>query len=153
MNKVSKTIYYACRWILGIVFIYASYDKILHPAEFAESVYNYQLLPDFLINLTALILPWMELILGISLISGIFLSGSILMGNVLLVIFMAALIFNLHRGLDVSCGCFSTSSSEGPADIWTVARDASFLCFSFYLFFLHFFKQGGAAHESDSGGV
>lgn len=45
------------RLFLGAVFVYASLDKILHPQAFAEMVYNYQLLPDVLINLTAIILP------------------------------------------------------------------------------------------------
>ena len=61
------------RLILGVIFIYASIDKIFHPAAFAEAVYNYQILPDALINLTAIVLPWLELILGAFLILGLWL--------------------------------------------------------------------------------
>ncbi len=152
LKKASLMIYHASRWILGIVFIYASYDKILNPAEFASAVYNYHILPDFLINLTALILPWLELFLGISLISGLFLSGSILICNLLLIMFTAALIFNLYRGLDISCGCFSTSPGEQSVGIWVVARDASFMCFSFYMLFFYFFHMREAAGQFESGG-
>ena len=34
-----------CRLVLGGVFIYASLDKIAHPAEFAKAIGNYHVLP------------------------------------------------------------------------------------------------------------
>ena len=64
------------RLFLGGVFIYASVDKILHPDDFAHAVYNYQILPNGLINLTALVLPWLELLLGICLLTGVWLPGT-----------------------------------------------------------------------------
>ncbi|MGA8240229.1 MAG: MauE/DoxX family redox-associated membrane protein [Desulfobacterales bacterium] len=42
----------ALRLLLGTVFLYASYDKILHPQAFAQAVYNYQILPDMAVNPT-----------------------------------------------------------------------------------------------------
>lgn len=126
-------LFHASRLFLGAVFIYASHDKILHPQAFAEAVYNYQILPDPLVNVTALILPWLELILGLCLISGFMLQGATALSTMLLVIFMAALAFNQIRGLDVSCGCFTTSPEDGPANLLTIARDFSFLIVSLYL--------------------
>lgn len=123
------------RLILGSVFIYAGFDKILHPALFAEAVYNYQILPDALINLTAIILPWLELILGAFLILGFWLSGATLLSNLLLVTFFGALVFNLARGLDIHCGCFSTSQ-EGTSNLCMclhVIRDGIFLLLGLYL--------------------
>ena len=79
-----RVIILAARLILGGVFVFASIDKILHPAAFAEAVYNYQILPDSLINLTAIILPWMELVLGSLLIIGIWMPGTVLVSNLLL---------------------------------------------------------------------
>ncbi len=66
----------AARLLLGGIFVFASIDKILHPAAFADAVYNYQILPDSLINLTAVFLPWLELILGGCLIAGVWLPGA-----------------------------------------------------------------------------
>jgi hypothetical protein len=63
--------------------VYASYDKILHPLAFAEIVYNYQILPDVLVNLVALFLPWIELLVGLSLIVGMWLPGALLISNLL----------------------------------------------------------------------
>ena len=126
----------AARLILGGVFIYASLDKILHPAAFAEAVFNYQLLPSQLINLTALILPWLELILGVLLLSGIWVSGAVLGVNLLMVTFLAAIIFNTARGLNISCGCFSTETTASGLSGWTVLRDVFFFSLSGYLLFV-----------------
>jgi len=129
------------RLTLAGIFIYASLDKIAHPAAFAKDVYNYQILPDALINLTALVLPWLELLLGLFLLAGIWLPGAVLTANGLLIVFLAALVFNLARGLDINCGCFSTGS-EAPAMSagWYLLRDVGFLAvgvFLFYTVFLH----------------
>jgi uncharacterized membrane protein YphA (DoxX/SURF4 family) len=121
------------RLILGAVFVLASVDKILHPAAFAKAIYNYQILPDALINLTAIILPWLELLLGILLIWGLWLPGAALLANLLLLVFFGALLFNLARGLDVHCGCFSTSTEGTPATTWYLIRDTIFVVLGCYL--------------------
>ena len=126
--------------ILGAVFIFASIDKIAHPEAFAKAVYDYQILPDFLINITAIILPWLELILGLFLITGLFREGSVCIVTFLLVIFLAAMIFNLARGLDIHCGCFSTSTGGANTApmVWYVLRDGFFVLPAFYLFYRTF---------------
>ena len=132
-TRLRSYLFHALRLFLGLVFLYASYDKILQPQAFALTVYNYQLLPDSLINLTALVLPWLELVLGLCLISGLWLPGTTVISTGLLAVFMSALILNLLRGLDIHCGCFSTQADDGPAGILTVARDLGFLAASVYL--------------------
>jgi cobalt-zinc-cadmium efflux system protein len=126
----------AARLILGGVFIYASLDKILHPAAFAQAVFNYQILPAQLINLMALILPWLELILGVLLLSGIWLSGAVLGVNLLMIIFLGALVFNTARGLNISCGCFSTETTASALSWWDVLRDVFFFGLSACLLFV-----------------
>lgn len=131
-------LYHAARIILGLIFLFACYDKLLHPQAFAEVIYNYQVLPDSLVNITAILLPWVELMLGLSLIVNVWVPGSVVLGNLLLLSFFSMLIFNLVRGLDVSCGCFSTAPGEKGADYLTVLRDMSFLLVSGYLFCAEF---------------
>ena len=134
----------AARLILGVVFIYASVDKILHPAAFAKAIYNYQILPGALINLTGLVLPWLELVLGLFLIIGLFREGSVCMATVLMLVFLGAMIFNLARGLNIHCGCFSTST-EGTGNVpmaWYVFRDGLFLLPALYLFYRTFRGKG-----------
>ena len=138
---------HAARLIMGGVFVYASWDKILHPAAFAEAVFNYQILPSQLINLVALILPWLELIAGVLLLSGIWIPGAVLGINILMITFLAAIIFNTARGLNISCGCFSTETTDSGLSIWTVLRDVFFFCLSLFLLFVT--VQGNGDRKAD----
>ncbi|MBF0258650.1 MAG: DoxX family protein [Desulfamplus sp.] len=121
------------RIIMGAVFLYASYDKILNPEAFAKAVYSYQILPDTLVNFVAISLPWLEFLLGFCLITGIWLPGTTIMITLLMTIFIGAMIFNMSRGLNIHCGCFSTDITQGPAGTGTVIRDIAFLMCSIYL--------------------
>jgi uncharacterized membrane protein YphA (DoxX/SURF4 family) len=132
-RRLAPFVFHGLRLLLGAVFVVASYDKILHPQAFAQAIYNYQILPDGLVNLAALILPWLELLLGLCLVAGFWLPGATVLSTGLLAVFSGALVFNLIRGLDVHCGCFSTDSTDGPAGLWTVARDLGFLAVALVL--------------------
>lgn len=137
MNFKENFFYHLLRLVLAFVFIYASIDKIVHPHPFAQAVFNHQVLPVFLINLTAIILPWMELILGVCLLFNYWMNGVSLLTAVLMLLFIGIITLNLSRGLNVGCGCFSTST-EGSMDTLTLIRDIIFLCLSFSLVVLTF---------------
>ena len=100
------------RLFVGGVFIYASIDKIYHPAQFAHAIENYRILPHSLVNIFAIILPWVELVAGLLLISGVWSGASALIISGLLTMFIIAITAGLLRGLDISCGCFTTSGGE-----------------------------------------
>jgi len=124
------------RVFLGVLFIYASIHKILHPAAFAEAVSNYQILPGYLVNIFAVILPWLEIMVGICLVTGIFLFGATTLGFLMLLTFFGALAFNLVRGLNIDCGCFSqtTGSVVDHATMWWYStRDGLLTILSAYL--------------------
>jgi rhodanese-related sulfurtransferase/uncharacterized membrane protein YphA (DoxX/SURF4 family) len=139
----TRILFLLARLFLGAIFVYASYDKILRPVPFAEIVYNYQILPGILVNLVALFLPWIELLVGLSLILGLWLPGAILISNLLLLIFFSTLVFNLARGLDIDCGCFTTSigPSSGGHMLWYLFRDGFFLAVAVFLFFSFFLRK------------
>jgi uncharacterized membrane protein YphA (DoxX/SURF4 family) len=139
-RSFSTLVFFLARLFLGGVFIYASLDKILHPLAFAKSINNYQILPDRLINLTAIILPWLELILGSLLLFGIWLPGAVTLINLLLTAFFAALLFNIARGLNIDCGCFSASANGSSSTLWYVIRDAVFLFVGAFLFYRSLIK-------------
>ena len=105
------------RVILGILFIYASYDKILDPASFSENIHNYHITPVAVENLAALIIPWLELIIGVFLIFGVFLEGTTSITIVLLVFFIVILSQAVFRGIDVHCGCFKTEADAGTTNL------------------------------------
>jgi putative oxidoreductase len=95
------------RWILGALFIYASYHKIVNPAQFAKIIYGYYLFPDISINLIAIILPFLELFSGMALILGIFPRAGAIVINAMLLGFIIAISINIVRGHEFDCGCFS----------------------------------------------
>jgi uncharacterized membrane protein YphA (DoxX/SURF4 family) len=141
---LSKPLFFWGRLFLGIILTLASVDKALHPEAFAEAVYNYQILPDALINLTAIILPWLELILGSLLILGLWVPVAVGLSSLLLLTFFGAILFNVARGLDVHCGCFSTTGEavSGAHMVWYLLRDAIFLLLALYLFRHVFHRKG-----------
>ena len=91
------------RIILGIVFLYASFDKISDPGSFAGNIQNYQMLPYSVTNLFAILLPWVELYVGACLILGIFVDGATLLSIGMMVMFVVALTQAIGRGLDIEC--------------------------------------------------
>ncbi|MBF0573136.1 MAG: DoxX family membrane protein [Desulfamplus sp.] len=130
------------RIFMGVIFIYASYDKILNPEAFAKAVYNYQIMPDFTINIVALWLPCLEFLIGLCLITGTWLHGATTISTSLMIIFICVMLFNLSRGLNISCGCFSTQTTQDTIGAITILRDIAFLLSSLYLtLWLFFFSK------------
>jgi uncharacterized membrane protein YphA (DoxX/SURF4 family) len=100
------------RIVLGVTFITASLDKIAHPRLFAEVIFNYQILPLSLVNLASAVMPLLELIAGITIIIGFWTRSSSFILSGLTLIFIAAISFNMLRGLEVNCGCFDVISGS-----------------------------------------
>ena len=118
MNAIkSLNLPFVFRLILGVVFIFASYDKIINPAGFSDNIHNFHLTPAAVENLAALIIPWLELIVGVFLIFGVFLEGSTSITIGLLTFFIFILSQAVLRGIDVHCGCFKTEADAGTTDL------------------------------------
>jgi uncharacterized membrane protein YphA (DoxX/SURF4 family) len=98
------------KWLIAALFIFAGINKILNPANFAHNIDNYRLLPYLLVTLMAIILPWLEILCGIFLIVGRWQKGASLTLLVLIFMFLIAIGSAIARELDITCGCFSTSS-------------------------------------------
>ena len=105
MNKIYPVFIYTMRLVLGIVFIYASYDKILDPSKFARDISNYHFVPFGLENTVAIILPWLELFIGIGIVLGIYIDGNTLLSAFLLLLFNFLIFQAMVRGFNIECGC------------------------------------------------
>ncbi|MBU4186289.1 MAG: DoxX family membrane protein [Proteobacteria bacterium] len=139
------------RWILGLIFIYASIHKIADPIAFSEAIYNYQILPDMLINSLAIWLPWLELFAGLSLIIGIWIKGGALIISVLSTAFAIAVGSALFRGLDISCGCFYSYDTEEIIEWTYMVQDLCLLIMGLQVLF--FDKGRYAFHYSKLCGI
>ena len=111
------------RVALGAVFIVASFDKIQNPEAFATTIANYRLLPYTVINGIAIALPWLEVVTGTLLALGVWIRANTMIAWGLLLVFSVAIFQALVRGLDISCGCFTTNPAAERMTLWTFVWD------------------------------
>lgn len=104
------------RLVVGATFVYAAYDKILHPFSFAIAVRGYQIIPPDVSNLFAIAVAWSEMVAGVLLIAGLITRQAAGALFLLLGMFVAALVIVTVKGLVIDCGCFSSEggSQTGP---------------------------------------
>lgn len=111
------------RWALAVVFIWAGSLKILHAERFAEAVYYYHLLPMDLVNWVAIFMPWLEVVCGVALLTGVCARGAAALVIPMMIVFMAALGYSIYRGLDINCGCFGLSESGKRVGYLEIGRN------------------------------
>jgi uncharacterized membrane protein YphA (DoxX/SURF4 family) len=114
------------RLLLGALFIYASFDKIVHPHQFAIAVRAYKIIPVGYSNLFALMLSWSEMIAGVFIIAGVFTRQAASAIFIMLSMFLMAILISLVRGLAIDCGCFRSEGGHG-IDFSLLIRDALLL--------------------------
>jgi putative oxidoreductase len=129
----NRTVLFVFRLILGGLFIYAGILKVGDPLEFAQDVRNYRLAGQSLSFLTAVFLPWLEIVAGFFLVAGIMKRASALVVSSMLVFFILLVILTIVRGLDVDCGCFGTLSRR--ADLGLIAEDLLMLSMALSILF------------------
>lgn len=135
MKKILENSYLnlIVRIFLGVFFLLAALGKAAEPALFAKEIANYAIIPEPLINLVALFIPWTELVVSIFLIFGIRLKSSAAITAILLLIFIIAVGSAMARGLDINCGCFSQKIQYVG---WPkILENTVLLLLSLYLFF------------------
>jgi len=136
MNKY-LTLFF--RIVVGAIFLWASFDKIIDPAKFARDISNYHIVPLGLENTIALVLPWLEFFIGTGLIIGVMVDGSIL-----LITFNIMIAQAMARGFNIDCGC---GLKEGQlVGFEKLIENFIFILFSYFVYvrkekFLEFFPK------------
>lgn len=125
----------ALRWLLGAIFIMAALPKIQNPAGFVEMIHGYDLLWVKLINLTAVVLPFVELVCGAALILGVYPRAAAHIINLMLFTFMTAIAINLFREHAFDCGCFDLGGNGvSLTPLQLLLRDAVFFAMGLWIF-------------------
>ncbi|MGA0332617.1 MAG: MauE/DoxX family redox-associated membrane protein [Kiritimatiellia bacterium] len=100
------------RAIISGLFFHSGWIKIQDLSAFAAAMDGYQLLPERLLLPFSAVLPWLEIWCAVALwITPPFRRSAWIWIQLLLLIFTAAKISVLMRGMEISCGC---SGSEEP---------------------------------------
>ena len=137
------------RWVLGVVFIYAGFQKLIDPAAFAKIIYGYDLFPAVIINFIAIVLPYIEFISGIALITGVHTRSAALIINGLLFLFVLILAINLIREVSFNCGCLSTENTgfdSSPESL--LVRDIIAFIFGMQVLFFKNIRKGCLMQDS-----
>jgi putative oxidoreductase len=121
------------RIVLGGVFLVSGASKVLDPGALAASIRSYELpLPEWFVSLSAHALPFLEILLGLYLLAGLFTRLSAWATNGLMILFLLALVQGAMRGLQIDCGCFGSSTEE--SNLWLdAARDVGLLALGLHV--------------------
>ena len=127
---VLRLLGWVCRLVLGGLFVFAGYVKLRNPFLFEMAVDGYRLLPAWAVIVVARTLPWLEVVLGLLLISGWMLRYMSSFASLLLGVFVTMMSIAYSRGTQATCGCFGSGEPISPR---TLARDSVFLAMSIFL--------------------
>lgn len=148
MSRVRPLFIWAARLAVAGLFLAACIAKIRDPEAFALAVSRYRILPDEFVNLVALILPWIELTSGLAVLAAparLRAAGALIIAG-MLTVFTIAISLNLLRGIEASCGCFSTRADAAVSDGWNLVRNGALIWLSLAAFLDAF--RAAAAKDS-----
>jgi uncharacterized membrane protein YphA (DoxX/SURF4 family) len=130
------------RVVLAGVFLYAAYTKLRQPwLLFAMSIDAYGLLPEWGVLATARVLPWLELAIGVLLLTGVGLRVVSALAVALLGVFFGIMLLSFGKGMGIDCGCFGVGEA---LTVKSLARDGVLLLSAGVLCVLAF-RQGRIA--------
>lgn len=124
------------RLLLGGVFLIAGITKALDPGGLAASIRTYELgLPEWFVSVSAFGLPYLEILVGLYLIVGLFTKVSAWATNAMMVVFILALLQGALRGLEIDCGCFGNAANGEQQDsLWVdPVRDLGLLALGLHI--------------------
>ena len=126
----------AARLALGAVLVVAGAAKVADPQASVAAVSAYELLPAGAETAVGWGLPFLELVLGLLLLTGIAVRPTALATAVLLGAFVAAVASAAARGLSIDCGCFGGGGPVPPgqtAYAAEIVRDLALLAAALWL--------------------
>jgi hypothetical protein len=109
-----------------VLFIGAAWHKLSARGRFEAILRDYQLLPEFLVRSLSVIMPAIELTLGLGWVSGLSPRVTALASAALLAMYALAMTINIVRGriyIDCGCGFGASTDKEQALSLSLVARN------------------------------
>jgi putative oxidoreductase len=100
------------RLVVAAAFLWAGGLHVTHPFALAQSIRPYHLVGSTSAVAISRILPSLEIVIGLALACGWKQRGATLVALILLAVFTVALVQAWVRGIDLRCGCFTSSGSR-----------------------------------------
>jgi putative oxidoreductase len=129
----SEYLAFVLRMYIGIIFLYAAMTKITYPAEFAEALAAYQIVPYWALNFVAIYLPCVELTCGLFLVIGLSTRSASAVVIFLLIIFSIGQTINLIGRIPIDCGCFQNAGDQ--ITWWDIPKDLGWMLLTLQIFF------------------
>src|SRR5947209_4134985 len=98
--------------MLGIIFLTSAVPKLRHPKGFVLAVLEYRVLPPRLSWYYARLVPPLEFLLALLLLTGTAVRFAAAILSMLLLSFIAAVAINLARGRNLDCHCFGKPTTR-----------------------------------------
>jgi uncharacterized membrane protein YphA (DoxX/SURF4 family) len=135
-GPASEWIGLAVRLGLALVWGWAGLAKISDPAEAAQAVRAYEILPESLVKPIGYGLPFLELALALLLLVGLGTRIVAVVSAVLLLTFIAGITSTWARGISIDCGCFGGGGAVDASKteyLQEILRDTGFLLLAAWL--------------------
>jgi uncharacterized membrane protein YphA (DoxX/SURF4 family) len=132
-RPVDSVLNLVCRFGAGVIFLWAGLSKAFDLQSTVLAVDAYDVLPEALVRPVAAALPWIEIVLGVFLILGLFVRFAGIGVAVLTTVFIVGLAQAKARGLQIDCGCFGPGGTGNGVGWWEIARDIPLLLAGIYL--------------------
>lgn len=133
MNRTLAWVGLLARLVTGGVWLVAGALKIAEPDASINAVRAYQLLPPTLAEVVGLVLPGLEVVVGLALVLGVFTRGAAVLSALLFLAFIIGITSVWARGIEIDCGCFGGGGADPEASSkypWEIARDVALLAAS-----------------------
>ena len=121
---------------LAAVWLISGWLKAVDLDQTYVAVRAYDVLPTAAVEVVSVVLPFLELALGLLLLVGVGTRAVAVLSMGLLLVFVAGVAQAWARGLSIDCGCFGGGGAVAPGDtayVQELVRDTGFLVMAAWL--------------------
>ena len=129
--KKSAWLFVFLRVLIGSLFIYSGYIKLMEPAaNFTAAILGYQIVDARTASSMAVAVPWAEVVAGVFFLAGLWTGPALFLLWGLNAVFTAAICSALMRHLPIqNCGCFGEGAHAVPIQTTLALDGALFFVF------------------------